>query len=137
MKKFFIPITLTLLLGYSCRLVKDHGTAQQRDFTSENTKSFLHEEDYDSTDLYWFFRTDSPFYYHPLYGLYGRGGLLSVAEGHVQHHISQQTEDSVIYHIAEESQTNYSSKQISPRSYLWGLLFIGVVFGLVGLRAFR
>jgi len=84
MKKILIIIIALLSAGMSCRTAKERSTAAQAYHSGESELSAVLSRQYDSTDRYWFFESDSLFYYRPGGGLYGIGGLLTVAEGEVK-----------------------------------------------------
>lgn len=133
MKHYFITITLALLLGYSCRTVKERSETQQRYEATEQRQFTVQWNHYDSTGLYWHFQSDSLFYYHPDRGLYGWGGRLTVEEELVQRNLWQSHNDSVGYRLEQRSVESYTSEPSSYRSIWKYAVAIGLIFILVGL----
>lgn len=135
MKNYFITITLALLLGHSCRTVKERSEAEQRYESTEKRQSTVQWNHYDSTGLYWHFQSDSLFYYHPDRGLYGLGGWLTVGQERVQRNLWQLSDDSSGYHLAEQSVESYTSESV-PYPNIWKYA-VGVGFILIVLAMYR
>lgn len=127
MKKILIIITALLSAGMSCRTAKERSTAAQAYHSGERELSAVLSRQYDSTGRYWFFESDSLFYYRPGGGLYGIGGLLTVAEGEVK----QGQEEDITFRdrYSEDtfSKEDYTAKPVSRTKYLWALVIAALI----------
>lgn len=130
--KQFITLISALLLLHSCRTIQERSEAVQRHLAIENKHSTIQWNHYDSTGRYWHFQSDSPFYYHPDNGLYGRGGLLLVEEHLLNNTLWQSHSDSVRYQLEERSEESYRSEAAPYRNVWWYAIGIGIILGLVG-----
>src|SRR5690606_4471454 len=113
-----------------------HNAEQQRNVTVENKQSQTQWSLYDSIGRYWYFHNDSTFYYHPEYGLYSRGGFLSVSQEQVRNKQGQQWADSTLYLVDEQSKSSHSSKSALLWYRGWGII-VGIVSILAMIWLYR
>ena len=134
-----VPLILymtVLTLAYSCRTVRHRSNEQQQNVTVENKQSHTQWSLYDSIGRYWYLHSDSTFYYHPEYGLYSRGGFLSVSRAEVHGHQWQQQRDSNLYRVDEQSKSSHSSKSALLWYRGWGII-VGIVSILAMIWLYR
>lgn len=127
MKTRYVYLMMALLAVNACRTAKEQSTTAQAYHSGERELSAVLSRQYDSTDRYWFFESDSLFYYRPGGGLYGIGGLLTVAEGEVKQ--GQEKDITFRDRYTEDtfSKEEYTAKPVSRTKYLWSLVIAALI----------
>ncbi|MFD2557180.1 hypothetical protein [Sphingobacterium tabacisoli] len=129
----FTIITFSILFTFSsCRTLKQKTFEQesmiQKQYTGVQSRQAAMSEWWDSTGRYWFFSTDSAFYYHPDSGLYATQGMLSMSESNLQVHRQELLLDSI--HTVTAQQESYNVWKTYYRRVTdsrWTILLVVVV----------
>ncbi|MBL1408693.1 hypothetical protein [Sphingobacterium faecale] len=133
--KHLFLILLTALWSSACRSNKESNFLQQQVETSSHNQASLQWHRSDSTMRYWYYQSDSPFYYHPEVGLFGTSGRLAVGEKQLKHQAGKIQQDSSHYLIVEQSA---GSKKSIPKDRSSGWIYvIGIgIFLVIGLGSY-
>ncbi|HMR18252.1 MAG TPA: hypothetical protein PKA53_03035, partial [Sphingobacterium sp.] len=130
MKKFtYLFLLSALLIGQNCGTLRDRSEAAQRHVAMENKQTTSQWSFRDSADRHWYFRSDSPFYYHPDHGLYGRSGWLTIGQEQLRWYQGQERSDSRAYHQQEQSQVSYITHPL--RRAVWRYTVAGLLGALL------
>ena len=87
----------------------------------------------DSSSRYWFFRTDTTFYFHPDSGLFAKGGRLWLQEFWRGENVGLRIYDSLDYRVHENQQI--AQKSFSERitkGYYWGVVIAVIILVVLG-----
>lgn len=120
---------LALSLGHACRTVKNRAESNKREISLESQSSNWSWQHYDSAGRFWYYQSDSPFYYHPQQGLYGQQGFLAVAQRHVKHEQGQQNEQRLDYQQDEQSEQKQELKPALRSQLAYVLLLLLIILG--------
>lgn len=126
----FIIILFTVLSNSSCRSNKESSYTQSRYETLVQGQTFQHWHHYDSTLRYWYYQSDSAFYFHPDSGLYASSGWLAVGEQSSKYNFGQVSRDSSFYlHSQQSAEQEKSVTKDRSRRWVY-VLGIGIVLVL-------
>lgn len=128
MKYIFVSIAVAVCWMYTaCSTLKERSASHQSHITAGQAGSTLYQSHYDSAGRYWYFRSDSLFYYHPDSGLYAYRGALAVRDAMVSQDVTIWSEDSSRYDLEENSSSD-SRREFSLR--IWGIVGIVLALGM-------
>jgi len=124
MKTIFIILSILFLSG-SCRSIKERhdrtetNTTQQALTRQHRSYMWTHA---DSAIRYWYYSSDSNFFYHPDYGLQGQGGKLWISEDIQRYSSARADQDSITYDVWSENRLQEKSRRWSERrKWAWAI----------------
>lgn len=122
--KQLTTLSLLALLG-ACGITKRSSTASiSAQYDRQHTFSYNFSED--SVHKYWYFHTDSPFYYHPEMGLWAFSGHIGLQNFYQQRsHTAFQT-DSTAY-IQLQNKEERLERRVTDGWYWIKLIVWGVI----------
>ena len=131
--KIIILITLISFFTFSsCRTLKEKAEQQQsmvqKHYTETQSRQAAMSQWWDSTGRYWYFTTDSAFYYHPDSGLYAAQGMLSMSESNLQVQRQELLLDSIYTVTAQQESYNvWKTYYRRVTDSMWTILLVVVV----------
>lgn len=132
----YIPVIL-MALG-ACRSTKKTTTTSSAVQTESTNQRSLHEwQSLASTGRYWYYGTDSNFYFHPDSGLSGTGGNLWVQESSRHQGLYRYAQDSTVL-LQENQDYSYVNKENEKIDKSWiGYVVIVFLFAAIGYVFWR
>lgn len=129
MRCLYLIVGLVLFVSHACRSIKKSAEAAQMELSMQSELSDKAWSFYDSAASYWYYQSDSPFYYHPDKGLYGQSGRLAASGKQVQHEQRQQKQQHTAYELHAQQEEKHSWQPAIRSKLVYGA--IGIVLLLI------